>query len=107
MIIGVTAAMGQFGRHVLARLQAIAADYEIVALARATSTEPARHGGPITRAALRAAGLPEPWVQMTVQPEALGLLFDDSHTLARLIGRPTTPLPSAVAEALRGRAATT
>ena len=111
MIIGVTVAMGQFGRHVLARLQAIAADYEIVALARATSTEPARsasrHGGPITRAALRAAGLPEPWVQMTVQPEALGLLFDDSHTLARLIGRPTTPLPSAVAEALRGRAVAT
>lgn len=36
-----------------------------------------------------------------------GLLFDDSHSLARLIGRPTTPLRSAVAEALRGRAAAT
>jgi len=29
------------------------------------------------------------------------------HVLARLIGRPTTPLRSAVAEALRGRAAAT
>jgi hypothetical protein len=48
---------------------------------------------------------------MTMQPEAHGvadgLLFDDSHTLARLIGRPTAPLRSAVAEALRGRAAAT
>jgi hypothetical protein len=36
-----------------------------------------------------------------------GLLFDDSHILARLIGRPTAPLCSSVAEALRGRAAAT
>ena len=62
-------------------------------------------------AALWAGGLPEPWVQMTVQPEAHGiadgLLFDESHTLSRLIGRPTTPLRSAVAEALRGCTAAT
>lgn len=48
---------------------------------------------------------------MTVQPEAHAiadaLLFDDSHTPARLIGRLTTPLRSAVAETLRGRAAAT
>jgi NAD(P)H dehydrogenase (quinone) len=32
---------------------------------------------------------------------AQGALFDDSHQLSRLIGRPTTPLSNAVADALR------
>jgi hypothetical protein len=43
----------------------------------------------------------------TAALRAAGLLFDDSHSLARPICRPTTPLRSAVAEALRGRAAAT
>lgn len=30
-----------------------------------------------------------------------GSLFDDSHTLSQLIGRPTTSLPDAVAAALQ------
>jgi len=29
-----------------------------------------------------------------------GALFDDSHTLSKLIGRPTTPLSASVAAAL-------
>ncbi|MDX9873770.1 MAG: hypothetical protein RBS88_02585 [Spongiibacteraceae bacterium] len=55
-------------------------------------------------AALQQAGVPAPW------PEALpaldvevskGALFDDSRTLSRLIGHPTTPLTDSVADALR------
>ena len=34
-----------------------------------------------------------------------GGLFDDSHQLSKLIGRPTTPLSVAAANALRGQAA--
>ncbi|HEY8327566.1 MAG TPA: SDR family oxidoreductase [Rhodanobacter sp.] len=54
-------------------------------------------------AALIAAGVPAPW------PEALpsfdveaakGALFDDSHTLSKLIGHPTTSLKDAVSAAL-------
>lgn len=33
---------------------------------------------------------------------AQGALLDDSHTLSRLIGRPTTPLAQAVAQMLQG-----
>jgi NAD(P)H dehydrogenase (quinone) len=38
---------------------------------------------------------------------AQGALFDDSHTLSRLIGRPTTPLSTVVAETLERAAAST
>ena len=54
-------------------------------------------------AALLAAGVPEPWphVLPALDVEAgKGALFDDSRTLSRLIGRPTTSLADAVAAAL-------
>lgn len=54
---------------------------------------------------LEKAGIPEIWASMIVLPEtygiAEGLLFDDSHTLSKLIGRPTTTLKQAVADALK------
>lgn len=55
-------------------------------------------------AILTAAGVPAPW------PDALpaidvevakGALFDDSNVLSKLIGRPTTSLKAAVADALK------
>lgn len=56
-------------------------------------------------AVLSKAGLPEIWASMIVLPEtygiAEGLLFDDSHTLSVLIGRPTTTLEQAVSDALK------
>lgn len=54
-------------------------------------------------AALAGFGLPEgaakAFASYDVQASQ-GALFDDSRTLSRLIGRPTTPLSAAVAEAL-------
>ncbi|UTD25753.1 SDR family oxidoreductase [Bradyrhizobium sp. WD16] len=56
------------------------------------------------RGALIGAGLPEPVATMLAESDvgaSRGGLFDDSHTLSRLIGRPTTSLKTAVAEALK------
>ncbi len=55
-------------------------------------------------AALAGFGLPEAFAQMLAHYDVLasqGALFDDSRTLSKLIGRPTTPLSAAVAEALK------
>jgi NAD(P)H dehydrogenase (quinone) len=55
-------------------------------------------------AALLAVGLPEAFASGLASWEvgaSAGALFDDGGQLSRLIGRPTTPLPSAVEEALR------
>lgn len=55
------------------------------------------------RAALEGAGLPAPVAAMLAQSDAAardGALDDDTHTLSRLIGRPTTPLADTVAAAL-------
>lgn len=55
------------------------------------------------RAPLLAAGLPEPVAAMLADSDAgiaRGELNDDSGDLARLIGRPTTPLNQALAAAL-------
>ena len=52
---------------------------------------------------LTGLGVPEPLAQAIVGWDvaaAQGALFDDSHGLSRLIGRPTTPLSVTVAEAL-------
>jgi len=57
------------------------------------------------RAALVAAGLPEALAAKVAQWDAAagqGALYDDSHQLSRLIGRPTTPLKDAIAAALAG-----
>ena len=56
------------------------------------------------RAALLGAGLPEPIADLLAASDvgaAQGGLFDDSHQLSRLIGRPTTPLATLVAAALQ------
>ena len=53
---------------------------------------------------LEQVGLPAPVAQIFADSDACaaeGALFDDSETLSRLIGRPTTPLKDAVAAALR------
>ncbi|WP_370207327.1 SDR family oxidoreductase [Pararhodobacter marinus] len=53
---------------------------------------------------LEQVGLPAPVAQIFADSDACaaeGALFDDSKTLSRLIGRPTTPLKDAVAAALR------
>jgi NAD(P)H dehydrogenase (quinone) len=50
------------------------------------------------------AGLPSDLAALLADAEAAtsrGALFDDSRSLSRLIGRPTTPLAASVAEALR------
>jgi NAD(P)H dehydrogenase (quinone) len=55
------------------------------------------------KAALLQAGLPEFVAQLLADSDAAaakGALFDDSRQLSQLIGRPTTPLASAIAEAL-------
>src|SRR5690606_22573781 len=52
---------------------------------------------------LRSCGLLEGFALTLADSDARageGALFDDSHTLSRLIGRPTTPLATAVAAAL-------
>jgi Predicted nucleoside-diphosphate-sugar epimerases len=54
---------------------------------------------------LKSFGLPEGFALTLADSDARageGALFDDSHTLSRLIGRPTTPLATAVAAALAG-----
>ncbi len=55
------------------------------------------------KAALLGAGLPEPVADLLADSDAgaaKGALFDDSHQLRTLIGRPTTPMAVTVAEAL-------
>jgi NAD(P)H dehydrogenase (quinone) len=57
------------------------------------------------RAALVGAGVPEGFAALLADTDVKirdGHLDDDSGTLARLIGRPTTPLADAVAAALKG-----
>lgn len=57
------------------------------------------------RAALTGAGVPEGFAAMLADTDVKirdGHLDDDSGTLARLIGRPTTPLADGVAAALKG-----
>lgn len=54
-------------------------------------------------AALVQAGLPQPLAQMLAESDAAiasGALFDDSRSLGRLIGRPTTTLAQGIAAAL-------
>ncbi|HVT52913.1 MAG TPA: SDR family oxidoreductase [Dongiaceae bacterium] len=54
---------------------------------------------------LVGAGLPEGFAKVLAQSSAVtaqGALFDDSHTLSKLIGRRTTPLKDTVAAALKG-----
>lgn len=55
--------------------------------------------------ALVSAGLPEPYAALIADSSAAtadGAVFDDGHALSRLIGRPTTPFATTIAEALRG-----
>lgn len=55
------------------------------------------------KAALLQAGLPEFVAELLANSDAAaakGALFDDSRQLSRLIGRPTTPLSTSIAEAL-------
>ncbi len=54
-------------------------------------------------AALVSAGLPAGYAELLADSDrgiAVGDLHDDSHTLSRLLGRPTTPLTDAVKAAL-------
>lgn len=56
------------------------------------------------QAALIAAGLPEPFAALLADSDAgaaKGALFDDSRALSRLIGRPTTPIATTIAAALK------
>ena len=56
------------------------------------------------KAALAAGGLPDAVAAMLARSSAVasrGALFDDSHQLSRLIGRPTTPFKDAIAAALK------
>jgi NAD(P)H dehydrogenase (quinone) len=58
-------------------------------------------------AVLTSVGLPEGLAQAIAGWDvaaAQGALFDDSRQLSRLIGRPTTPLSAAVADALKANA---
>lgn len=77
------------------------------ALSRVVGREIPYHDLPVPEyaAILSGAGMPAPIAQMFAEMEtfiAQGALFDDSHTLSRLIGRPTTPLAEAVAQMLQG-----
>lgn len=57
------------------------------------------------KAQLLGFGLPEPIAQMVARSDAAaaeGDLYDDSHQLSRLMGRPTTPLKEVLAKALAG-----
>lgn len=50
-------------------------------------------------AALKGAGLPDAFADLLADSDAgaaRGALFDDSHTLSRLIGRPTTPFAGVI-----------
>lgn len=54
--------------------------------------------------ALEGFGLPAGYAAMLADSDAAsgnGALFDDSHTLSRLIGRPTTPMQATVAAAVK------
>lgn len=54
-------------------------------------------------AALKSAGLPDGLAEMLADSDAgaeKGGLFDDSHQLSQLIGRPTTPYPAVIRAAL-------
>jgi NAD(P)H dehydrogenase (quinone) len=54
--------------------------------------------------ALEGFGLPPGYAAMLADSDAQagkGALFDDSHTLSRLIGRPTTPMQATVAAAVK------
>lgn len=56
-------------------------------------------------AALKGAGLPAPVAEMLAESDAKaakGALFDDSHVLSGLIGRPTTPFKATLAAGLAG-----
>jgi NAD(P)H dehydrogenase (quinone) len=57
-------------------------------------------------AILRSFGLPEGFAAALADSDARaasdGALFDESRTLSRLIGRPTTPMAETVAAALKG-----
>jgi NAD(P)H dehydrogenase (quinone) len=53
--------------------------------------------------ALLGAGLPAPFAALLADSDAgaaKGALFDDSHQLSAMIGRPTTPLAEAMKAAL-------
>lgn len=55
--------------------------------------------------AMRDAGVPAPFAAMLTSAEAGAAqdgLFDDSGTLGRLIGRPTTPMPAMLAQTFGG-----
>ena len=55
-------------------------------------------------AALLGAGLPGPFAALLADSDAgaaKGALFDDSHTLSQLIGRPTTPIGATISAALK------
>ncbi len=55
------------------------------------------------KARLQEFGLPEPYADLIAGSDAAavhGALFDDSHDLSTLIGRPTTPLAQTLAAAL-------
>jgi NAD(P)H dehydrogenase (quinone) len=57
------------------------------------------------KAALIQVGLPEALAALLSDSStgaSKGALFDDGHQLSQLIGRPTTPLATVVAEALAG-----
>ena len=57
------------------------------------------------RKVLVGAGLPEAFAALIADSDAAaaqGALFDDGLALSRLIGRPTTPLATSVAAALKG-----
>nr|CBX70364.1 hypothetical protein YEW_JP41040 [Yersinia enterocolitica W22703] len=56
--------------------------------------------------ALIGAGLPEGFASLLADSDAgaaKGGLFDDSHTLSKLIGRPTTPYTKVIAATLATR----
>lgn len=57
-------------------------------------------------AALMQAGLPEPFARILADSDARsagGALFDDSRTLEKIIGRPTTPMEETLRDALAPR----
>lgn len=56
------------------------------------------------KAALLGAGLPKPFAALLADSDAgaaKGALFDDSHTLSKLLGRATTPFAETIAAALK------
>ena len=75
-------------------------------VSRQTGREIAYHDMPETdfKATLLGAGLPPGLASLLSDSDAgaaQGALFDDSHDLSRLIGRPTTPLAESVRKALQ------